>query len=364
MNYLYDISEKLFEKKIWVLLHGENHGGVAYFLHFMNEKYNYNAHICAYDKTLVNTTFEKEKVVALSDIDVENAYIIILGKEWYRAYENVKPYVQEESICLFMEGWYEAESTCIACGNKGVYQKYAEFYPFVNERMFKGEEKKTGLSYCPECGMTYSTYRPTDEEVSRYYINYRDKEYQQRRQVYEPAYTAEFNEALSNPPDNGADRRKQIVDFVSDSIDVNQIKNILDYGGDRGQFIPHEFRHAKKYVYDISGVTPEDGVIGFSSENDLRNSGIIWDLILCNQCMEHLSDVAAYFSILVSYMSVGSYLYIEVPNERSILNSYTVKIHEHINMFSEETFKKLAKQHQLEVIKSTDKSGVRCLLRK
>jgi 2-polyprenyl-3-methyl-5-hydroxy-6-metoxy-1,4-benzoquinol methylase len=122
--------------------------------------------------------------------------------------------------------------------------------------------------------------------------------------------------------------------------------------------------NAKKYVYDISGAHTEQGIVGFRHSLDLDNSGIVWDMILCNQVMEHLSDVRDYFSNLVSYMSDNTYLYIEVPNERSVLNSYTVKIHEHINMFSEKSFYKLAEDYNLKVLKSTDESGISCLLKK
>ena len=147
-------------------------------------------------------------------------------------------------------------------------------------------------------------------------------------------------------------------------VDFNHIKTVLDYGGDRGQFIPDVFPNAKKYVYDISGVKTKKGIVGISDAEELRNCNTSWDLILCNQCMEHLSDVKEYCERLVDCMSKGTFLYIEVPNERSILNSYTVKIHEHINMFSRKAFHSLAEQSGLTVVKSTDTSGVRCLFKK
>ena len=362
--FLYGLRQDLFNKQVWLVANNDNMGSVVFLMRKMLVDYMYHAHVCTFDDNLVNSSVEGEMIKKFEAVNEDDSHFVIEGKSWYLSYENIKEKTSESNIFLFMEGWYEEEEECIVCGRKGQLKKYAEFYPFVTERMFKGEKHKTGLSYCPRCGMTYSTYRPKDDEASQYYWNYRDSEYQKRRQYYEPAYTAEFNAALADPPDGGMLRRKAISDFLDDSVDFDHVETILDYGGDRGQFIPDVFPNATKYVYDISGVETEKGVTGIRSAEELMNCGVSWDLILCNQCMEHLSDIKEYFERLVACMSANTYLYIEVPNERSILNSYTVKIHEHINMFSQMAFHILAEQSGLTVVKSTDGSGVRCLLKK
>ena len=365
ISFLYDLRQELFNKQVWIVANNDNMGSVAFLKRKMFDDCKYHAHICSLDANLINMDIDGQMIQEFDVVDEENSHFVIEGKSWYLSYEDIKSKgVDEPNIFLFMEGWYEEKETCIVCGEVGQFKKYAEFYPFITERMFRGEHHNTGLSYCPKCGMTYSTYRPKDKEASLYYWNYRDSEYQIRRQFYEPAYTAEFNAALADPPDGGVSRRKSISDFLVDIIDFNSIKTILDYGGDRGQFIPDVFPNAGKFVYDISGAKTEKGITGISNPEELRNYNTSWDLILCNQCMEHLSDVKEYFERLVECMSDNTYLYIEVPNERSILNSYTVRIHEHINMFSQKAFHSLAKQSGLKVVKSTDTSGVRCLLRK
>lgn len=48
-------------------------------------------------------------------------------------------------------------------------------------------------------------------------------------------------------------RKKSVLDFLRPFLDFGQIKNVLDYGGDKGQYIPDQLSDANKYVYDISG---------------------------------------------------------------------------------------------------------------
>lgn len=363
-NFLFDFNTDLFNKQVWIVANSDNLGSVSFLKHKIREDHGQQPQICSNNKNMIGNDFDNEIIQDFKTVDKKESHFIVAGKGWYLSYEEIHDEVDDPDIFLFMEGWFENNDKCIVCGRVGQYKKYAEFYPFVIERMFKGQNHPTGLSYCPSCGMTYSTYRPNDEEAQLYYKNYRDAEYQKRRQFHEPAYTKEFNAALADPPDGGESRRNMISDFLIDVIKCDQIKNILDYGGDRGQFIPSVFQNAQKYVYDISGARTEENVTGIISYAELRNCNIQWDLILCNQCLEHLSDVYDYFNRLVECMSEKTYLYIEVPNERSILNSYTVKIHEHINMFSQNAFHILAEKNGLRVIKSTDTSGVRCLLKK
>lgn len=128
------------------------------------------------------------------------------------------------------------------------------FADFLFERQFGMQEKATALGHCPNCGFSYSLYRPNDEEMDRLYSGYRDEEYQKQREKYEPNYTKEFNDSLTNPEDGGKKRRDGILQFIQDYVDIGQTGTVLDFGGDRGQFIPEEFVNADKYVYEISGM--------------------------------------------------------------------------------------------------------------
>jgi hypothetical protein len=83
-------------------------------------------------------------------------------------------------------------------------------------------------------------------------------------------------------------RKKSVLDFLKPFLDFGQIKNVLDYGGDKGQYIPDQLSDANKYVYDISGNQTIPNVMLLRTLNSVKQ--IKWDFILCMHLLEHLSD--------------------------------------------------------------------------
>ena len=78
------------------------------------------------------------------------------------------------------------EKSCIICGSKNIKKYNAEFMPFLKERMFHFQDDETDMIYCPECNFYYSSNRPDDEKMDRFYTGYRDETYQKQREKYEP----------------------------------------------------------------------------------------------------------------------------------------------------------------------------------
>ena len=305
---------------------------------------------------------EGYSVVPLQQLVYKNAYILILNRDWMPALKIVMKYIPEDRIFCNCWPWNFTKGKCVACENTKLLAGPGYFYPFLVERMFLGEEKRTRAMYCPKCGICYSEYRPNDDEMDRLYEGYRDSKYQKQRQKYEPEYTEAFNRELYAPSDGGEGKRERIFKYISDQITLSNCHNILDYGGDRGQFIPGQFVNAKKYVYEISHPTVIDGIELIEDKMQLRN--IKWDVIFCNQTLEHLSEVKTYFTELVSYMSEGTLLYIEVPNDRPVDYYDPIFFHEHINHFSLETFKNMAKANGAKMIKGDVGGVIRCIIKK
>lgn len=80
--------------------------------------------------------------------------------------------------------------------------------------------------------------------------------------------------------------------------------------------------------------------------------------------LEHVSDVNGYFNKLVSLMCEDTYLYIEVPNERWCVDEEYVRIHEHISFFSEKTFRVMAANKKIDIVKLGNDGIIRVLLKK
>lgn len=231
--------------------------------------------------------------------------------------------------------------------------------------MFAGDNKTTDVVHCPNCDFYYASYRPTDDEGNRLYKNYRDDFYQKQRQKYEPAYTPEFNRMLYASADNINWRKGRVASFLKDVLDIGGVRYLLDFGGDKGQFIPDVFSGAEKVcVYEISGTYVEKGVELITDYDELHNYS--WDLIMCCQVLEHLSDVKSYFGNLLALMNDNTFLYIDVPLEKPTENAdKRFWIHEHISFFSQHTIEVMAEQFHIRLVKAeTDGKIIRALLKK
>lgn len=292
---------------------------------------------------------------------IEGANIILKSSKWQDSYDLLFAVIDCNHIYVDASPWLATRAKCAACANDISFAMSAFFAPFLQERMFGGQYKPTMLMHCPACGMYYSQYRPTDDEMALLYKDYRGEEYQKQRQRYEPGYTVQKNANLYEPADGGGERMSGMISFISEHADVSECRTVLDFGGDKGQFIPSEFVNAKKYVYEISGPEVVDGVELLTDYNEL--GGKDWDIILCNMVMEHLSDVKTYFSDLVRLMGEDTLLYIEVPNEHYLGDNNYAFIHEHINFFTERSFMALAGQNGVRCINvKTEGDVLRCLI--
>ena len=230
---------------------------------------------------------------------------------------------------------------CIICGYKHLEKKCAEFVPFLKDRMFHFNDNiHTELISCPNCNVTYSSYRPTDEEMSNLYTGYRDSEYQKCRQKYEPEYTAEFNYNLGFNENSKFIRHYIMEDCIKPYIKPDKIQYVLDYSGDSGQYIPPILASANRFVYDISNVQTEENIKSIKDFIELKDYN--WDLIMCCHVLEHVSSPMNILNQIKSLSKTNGYIYIEVPYEDYYKNNYaSVPVHEHINFFSKETFNKI-----------------------
>lgn len=145
-------------------------------------------------------------------------------------------------------------------------------------------------------------------------------------------------------------RKKSVLDFLKPFLDFGQIKNVLDYGGDKGQYIPDQLSDANKYVYDISGNQTVPNVTLLRTLNSVKQ--IKWDFILCMHLLEHLSDPLDTLKTLSGLLGGGNntYLYIELPKQDYMHRYSDIEINEHINFFQENTMYKIGDLFKLRII--------------
>jgi hypothetical protein len=176
---------------------------------------------------------------------------------------------------------------CPCCDGRELDAYPAGIAPFIAEYALDGSNAPTRLFRCRACSFRFFEHRFTDEEAARLYAGYRGERYFQVRNRHEPWYTRTFNTQLSKTG-GVAERRETIAALVR--AHHAPIRSILDYGGDRGQFLP-DLAGVERFVFDISGVPAEPGVTAFSSAAQVE--GRTFDAVLASQLLEHVSDVSA-----------------------------------------------------------------------
>ncbi|OPY33087.1 MAG: hypothetical protein A4E32_00759 [Methanomassiliicoccales archaeon PtaU1.Bin124] len=261
---------------------------------------------------------------------------------------------------------------CISCDSQRLRTYDAMVAPFLAQRIWNVPQKEAHLLSCKDCGMTFFVPRLTDEEVGLLYHDYRGEEYQRARQTAEPGYTPECNASLQGSEEALNIRKTTMASFLKKHMALDKVRSVLDYGGDRGQFICDELGGAERYVYDISGVEPIAGVNRF-----VEGARTDYDLMMCVQVLEHISYPKEMLAKIKRIGNEGTMFYFEVPWEFPLrtpaagmkgkmeqlvisspflYNAYRrmtgdkFRMHEHINYFDERSLQNLLANSGFKVV--------------
>ncbi|GHU12754.1 hypothetical protein FACS189449_07010 [Alphaproteobacteria bacterium] len=225
-------------------------------------------------------------------------------------------------------------SRCILCNSHSIKRYGAYVYPFVLDRAFNNDKNvKTDILYCRKCDFSFFELRPDNTAMAKLYKDYRGVEYQKLRQMYEPEYTEKFNFDLGHAAIK--ERKEHVGKILNKVCDISKIKNVLDYGGDEGQFMPDELSDCNRCVYEISNINPLPGIKKITSYDELLKQE--WDFMMLCHVLEHVSDPAGFLkNEVLPLLKRGGILYIEVPVQPvycSMDGVCTTGLHEHINFF-------------------------------
>jgi hypothetical protein len=202
---------------------------------------------------------------------------------------------------------------CIICGSKEFEHYRAMVAPFLAERIWKKKSLTVQLIRCKKCGVYFFNPRLEDYETEILYKNYRDDQYQQQRYKHEQWYTKEMNELIGKNNIELMNRKNNLYNILSKNIDISSIKSVLDFGGDKGQFIIDELSSANRYVYDVSGIEPNKGITKLTSLSECNKYK--YDLIMCCHVLEHVSYPNEILQDIKSLSDKNTIVYIEVPFE-------------------------------------------------
>lgn len=189
---------------------------------------------------------------------------------------------------------------------------------FIAELVFSKVPESTNLLECPNCGLRFFERRYSDAEMSRLYSNYRGPRYFEVRHRHEPWYTKQLNE-LTTGSEALIRQKKNSLSERLHKYCPNAV-SVLDYAGDRGQYIPDDVR--QKFVFDMSDAEPVQGVTKLSA-GDLENRR--FDVVMAFNILEHVSSPLQDIAKIAAFCNPGGTLIISVPDEYpSFLSGYSV----------------------------------------
>lgn len=203
-------------------------------------------------------------------------------------------------------------SSCAFCGGAGRIEHSATSR-FFAKRTSDADPWPLPIFSCARCGSRQFSQPVPEERLGRLYDDYRSDDYFRERNAFEPWYTRKVHDSLSGEQDF-IGRRRVLLDVLGRCGVENEFDCILDHGGDRGQMISPAggLNTKQRFVFDVSGVPPEDGVRGVSSDG-LQN--IEWDLILSCHVLEHVLSPESYLAHLRSLGRSGTWFFLELPFE-------------------------------------------------
>ncbi|MFO0735179.1 MAG: methyltransferase domain-containing protein [Labilithrix sp.] len=202
-------------------------------------------------------------------------------------------------------------STCPSCSSQAWKAYPAIIAPFVAEYALSAPPGRTRLIECEDCGLRFFEDRLSDAEIAKLYDGYRGDRYYEVRHRHEPWYTRAMNDGQGDD----AARRATIERVVKRQ--VSHVGELLDFGGDRGQYIPEGLAD-RSFVHEISGVPSVPGVELLATEKELE--GRSFDLVLLCHVLEHASEPRRLVERIAKLLrDRDSLLYVEVPFERPSL---------------------------------------------
>jgi hypothetical protein len=202
-------------------------------------------------------------------------------------------------------------AACPCCGSEDLRRWPAIVSPFIANHACGTGPTHANLCECHGCSFRFFDTRLTDSEVENLYAGYRGETYFEARHRHEFWYSRHVHEGIGNDPAEMVSRKENLAKVLGDRR--QSISTVLDYGGDRGQFIPDGLG-TDRFVYDISDAKPIKGVAGLTSVE-----GRQFDFVMLAHVLEHCSEPRQILQRLKPLGNRNTLFYFEVPHERPSL---------------------------------------------
>lgn len=159
-------------------------------------------------------------------------------------------------------------AACLVCDSVELRTWPAVVAPFIADYAVGAAVPPSHLMECQSCGFRFFDARLTDAEAGRLYAEYRRDRYFRCRHHHEFWYTRGVNDGIGRNPQEIVGRTQACERFLRQYLEPEAIGRVLDFGGDRGQFIPPCVGR-EKYVFEISDAVPVQGVRQVSAASEI-----------------------------------------------------------------------------------------------
>ena len=200
---------------------------------------------------------------------------------------------------------------CPCCASQELQKWPAIVSPFIAAYACETEPGRCNLCECRNCSFRFFDSRLTDAEAQRLYAGYRKDGYFEARHSHEFWYSKAVNDGIGSDAAEISSRQQNLTAILGERS--RSISTVLDYGGDRGQFIP-EGVGTERYVYELSSAEPAKGVVRLTSVE-----GRQFDFVMLAHVLEHCSEPTQILQALKPLGHMKTVFYFEVPFERPSL---------------------------------------------
>lgn len=229
---------------------------------------------------------------------------------------------------------------CPLCDSKNIKQTSATFDSWAINRFLRKtpdvERPPVFVNHCQECGFACSNYRFDKEEENQYYENYMTGEYVDSRGIHG---IAEFYHSKPYI----IERQNKCWSCVEPY--ANEIKSVIDFGGNTGAMIPEQFQNIERFVLDVELRNLDNGVKCITNTDNIEV-----DLVICAHTLEHVSDLRSILIQIKSKIKKQGFLYLEIPDENPGSFPNHLSWHEHINLFNIECASSWLKKEGFEIL--------------
>ena len=199
---------------------------------------------------------------------------------------------------------------CPICGKRGELDGYARVAPFVVELASLPPMTETALVGCPQCGLRYFGYRFGVPTMDARYSGYRGTAYLQARKRWEPWYSRAVPSKRHPEQQAIVDRTSFMWNVMGSEFELSSLRNIVDFGGDSGQFLPVTFT-GPKYVIEVSGKDLVPGVTAIPSIGEMDQGPP--HLVVAAHLLEHLPEPTLVVREIRNAIDPDGWFYVEVP---------------------------------------------------